>query len=49
MKVQDVKHLSRKIMESGEIPLLWGHFGVGKTDLEGRGTDFVLEARLVAD
>ncbi|KUK68013.1 MAG: MoxR-like ATPase, partial [Mesotoga infera] len=33
MKVQDVKHLSRKIMESGEIPLLWGHFGVGKTDL----------------
>ncbi|HOY27020.1 MAG TPA: MoxR family ATPase, partial [Mesotoga sp.] len=33
MKAQDVKYLSRKIMEAGEIPLLWGHFGVGKTDL----------------
>ncbi|HQC16016.1 MoxR family ATPase, partial [Mesotoga prima] len=33
MKVQDAKHLSKIIMESGEIPLLWGHFGVGKTDL----------------
>jgi alkaline phosphatase D len=33
LKVQDAKHLSKIIMESGEIPLLWGHFGVGKTDL----------------
>jgi alkaline phosphatase D len=33
LKVQDVKYLSRKIMETGETPLLWGHFGVGKTDL----------------
>jgi alkaline phosphatase D len=33
LKAQDVKYLSRKIMEAGEIPLLWGHFGVGKTDL----------------
>jgi len=33
MRVKDVKYLSRVIMESGEIPLVWGHFGVGKTDL----------------
>lgn len=33
MRVEEVKKLSRKIMEAGEIPLVWGHFGVGKTDL----------------
>ncbi|WGS65478.1 AAA family ATPase [Marinitoga aeolica] len=33
MKPSDIKFLSKKIMESGEIPLLWGHFGVGKTDI----------------
>jgi MoxR-like ATPase len=33
MKPSDVKFLSKKIMESGEIPLIWGHFGVGKTDI----------------
>jgi len=33
MKVNDVKYISKKIMESGEIPLIWGHFGVGKTDI----------------
>ena len=33
MKVEEAKKLSRKIMEAGEIPLIWGHFGVGKTDL----------------
>ncbi|BBE30114.1 ATPase AAA [Tepiditoga spiralis] len=29
----EIKYLSKKIMESNEIPLLWGHFGVGKTDI----------------
>lgn len=33
MKPSDIKFLSKKIMESGEIPLIWGHFGVGKTDI----------------
>ncbi|MBM7560399.1 AAA family ATPase [Marinitoga litoralis] len=33
MKPGDIKFLSKKVMESGEIPLLWGHFGVGKTDI----------------
>ncbi|KLO23944.1 AAA family ATPase [Marinitoga sp. 1155] len=33
MKPKDIKFLSKKIMESGEIPLIWGHFGVGKTDI----------------
>ncbi|MDY6896398.1 MAG: MoxR family ATPase [Thermotogota bacterium] len=33
MKPSTVKYLSKKIMASGEIPLLWGHFGVGKTDI----------------
>jgi len=33
LKPSTVKYLSKKIMTSGEIPLLWGHFGVGKTDI----------------
>lgn len=33
MKISDVKVLCKKIMQAGEIPLLWGHFGVGKTDI----------------
>jgi len=33
MKPSDVKFLSKKIMQSNEVPLLWGHFGVGKTDI----------------
>ncbi|MDK2954227.1 MAG: hypothetical protein PWQ27_1610 [Kosmotoga sp.] len=33
LRVEEVKYLSKKIMEAGEIPLVWGHFGVGKTDL----------------
>ncbi|SHH16086.1 AAA family ATPase [Thermosipho atlanticus] len=33
MTIQEAKYLSKKIMESGEVPLLVGHFGVGKTDL----------------
>ncbi|KAF2956103.1 MoxR family ATPase [Marinitoga sp. 38H-ov] len=33
MKPGDIKFLSKKIMEVGEIPLIWGHFGVGKTDI----------------
>ncbi|QTA38758.1 MoxR family ATPase [Thermosipho ferrireducens] len=33
MTVQEAKYLSKKIMESGEVPLLVGHFGVGKTDI----------------
>ena len=33
MKPSTVKYLSKKIMEAGEIPLIWGHFGVGKTDI----------------
>jgi alkaline phosphatase D len=33
MKPSDVKFLSKKIMQSDEVPLLWGHFGVGKTDI----------------
>lgn len=31
--VNEAKYLSKKIMEAGEIPLLIGHFGVGKTDI----------------
>jgi len=33
MRPKDIKYLSEKVMSSGEIPLLWGHFGVGKTDI----------------
>lgn len=33
MKPSSIKYISKKIMEAGEIPLLWGHFGVGKTDI----------------
>jgi len=33
VNVNDAKILSRRIMEAGEVPLLVGHFGVGKTDL----------------
>lgn len=33
MTLQETKILARKILESGEVPLLIGHFGVGKTDL----------------
>ncbi len=33
MRVEEAKYLARKIMEAGEVPLLVGHFGVGKTDL----------------
>lgn len=33
MNFETVKFLARKIMEAGEVPLIWGHFGVGKTDL----------------
>lgn len=33
MKPSEVMFLSEKIMKTGEIPLLWGHFGVGKTDI----------------
>ncbi|ODN29966.1 AAA family ATPase [Fervidobacterium thailandense] len=33
MTVQEAKHLAEKIMMAGEIPLLIGHFGVGKTDI----------------
>ncbi len=33
MTVNEAKYLSKKIMEAGEVPLLIGHFGVGKTDL----------------
>ncbi|WP_448376526.1 AAA family ATPase [Fervidobacterium sp.] len=33
MKVSEAKYLSKKIMQAGEIPLLIGHFGVGKTDI----------------
>ncbi len=33
MTVWEAKFLSKKIMESNEIPLLVGHFGVGKTDI----------------
>jgi len=33
LTVREAKYLSRKIMEAGEIPLLIGHFGVGKTDI----------------
>ena len=33
MTVNEAKYLSQKIMEAGEIPLLIGHFGVGKTDI----------------
>ncbi|MDI3516521.1 MAG: hypothetical protein PWP09_587 [Thermotogota bacterium] len=33
MRVEDVKYLSKLIMEAGEVPLVWGHFGVGKTDV----------------
>lgn len=33
MTVNEAKYLARRIMEAGEVPLLVGHFGVGKTDL----------------
>ena len=33
MNVSEAKYLVRKIMETGEVPLLIGHFGVGKTDI----------------
>ncbi|HOQ39240.1 MAG TPA: MoxR family ATPase [Fervidobacterium sp.] len=33
MTVNEAKHLSKGIMACGEIPLLIGHFGVGKTDI----------------
>ncbi len=33
MRPSEVSFLCEKIMSSGEIPLVWGHFGVGKTDL----------------
>ncbi len=33
LTVNEAKFLSRKIMEAGEVPLLVGHFGVGKTDV----------------
>ncbi|HPC25795.1 MAG TPA: MoxR family ATPase, partial [Fervidobacterium sp.] len=33
MTVNEAKYLSEKIMSCGEIPLLIGHFGVGKTDI----------------
>ncbi len=33
MRVSEARYLSKKIMQAGEIPLLIGHFGVGKTDI----------------
>ncbi len=33
MRISEAKYLARKIMEAGEVPLLVGHFGVGKTDM----------------
>lgn len=33
MRLSEAKKLAMKIMSVGEIPLLVGHFGVGKTDL----------------
>jgi len=33
LTVQEAKRLAKKIMMAGEIPLLVGHFGVGKTDI----------------
>lgn len=33
MTVDEARLLSKKIMEAGEVPLLVGHFGVGKTDV----------------
>lgn len=33
MTVNEAKFLSKKVMEADEIPLLVGHFGVGKTDI----------------
>ncbi|PLV59734.1 AAA family ATPase [Thermotoga sp. KOL6] len=33
MRVEEAKYLAKKIMMAGEIPLLVGHFGVGKTDI----------------
>ncbi|MFN4189934.1 MAG: AAA family ATPase [Pseudothermotoga sp.] len=33
MTVNEALLLSKKIMEAGEVPLLVGHFGVGKTDV----------------
>ncbi|GAB4310357.1 AAA family ATPase [Pseudothermotoga sp.] len=33
MTVNEAKFLSKKIMQAGEVPLLVGHFGVGKTDI----------------
>jgi len=31
--VKEAKFLCKKIMQAGEVPLLVGHFGVGKTDI----------------
>jgi MoxR-like ATPase len=33
VRVEEAKYLAKKIMMAGEIPLLVGHFGVGKTDI----------------
>ncbi|HBT40043.1 MAG: MoxR family ATPase [Pseudothermotoga sp.] len=33
MTVNEAKFLCKKIMQAGEVPLLVGHFGVGKTDI----------------
>ena len=33
MTVNEAKKLAKKIMSAGEVPLLVGHFGVGKTDI----------------
>lgn len=33
LTINEAKFLCKKIMEAGEVPLLVGHFGVGKTDI----------------
>ncbi len=33
MTINEAKYIAKKIMEVGEVPLLVGHFGVGKTDM----------------
>ncbi len=33
MRFDEVKLLSKYVMTAEEVPLIWGHFGVGKTDL----------------
>lgn len=33
LTISEAKFLCKKIMEAGEVPLLVGHFGVGKTDI----------------